>query len=442
MDYLSTANRDILVTEDGSFTQRYVYDENSTRISAEYGYAAGTKRGEGGENLQSDFAANDVRKVWYRASHLGSTLFAVDENGKVISHMIYDSWGNPLTETYTDTNFSGIDNANNFTGYTWDEVLDLHFAQNRFYDPADHRFTQEDPIKDGENWYAYCGNEPLSHVDVTGEVDFRVVCRKNAILQDKRGSSGKKIVDLPYNAIVLYYDNKVNESNEDWAQVIYGTKIGWVNAKNLAPPTTQDYARGLIANPVFTKVTQNGKFSALFWLAGFTRDSKGIYHARQGALQAIGGYNNFYDEIFNRASSMKSEQLIATVDGKDYIFWAWKGYYLNLGAGAELGFYTRFWNTDHWYVNLAHRLPMSMQLKDLKGNEIFKYNPTEEQWWITGFNPYKQDYYYRLACNLKATITIDFSQTDLDTILSNKWGVLLCQKEYQTNDIRRNSKNW
>ena len=48
MDYLSTANRDILVvTEDGSFTQRYVYDENSTRIS-EYGYAAGTKRGEGG----------------------------------------------------------------------------------------------------------------------------------------------------------------------------------------------------------------------------------------------------------------------------------------------------------------------------------------------------------------------------------------------------------
>ena len=168
MDYLSVANRDILVTEDGSFTQRYVYDENSTRISAEYGYAAGTKRGEGGENLQSDFAANDVRKVWYRTSHLGSTLFAVDENGKVISHTIYDPWGNPLTETYTDTNFSGIDNSNNYTGYTWDEVLDLYFAQNRFYDPVDHRFTQEDPIKDGENWYAYCGNNPIIVVDVYG----------------------------------------------------------------------------------------------------------------------------------------------------------------------------------------------------------------------------------------------------------------------------------
>ena len=76
--------------------------------------------------------------------------------------------GNPLTETYTDTNFSGIDNSNNYTGYTWDEVLDLYFAQNRFYDPADHRFTQEDPIKDGENWYAYCGNNPCIIIDVSG----------------------------------------------------------------------------------------------------------------------------------------------------------------------------------------------------------------------------------------------------------------------------------
>ena len=27
-------------------------------------------------------------------------------------------------------------------------------------------------------------------------------------------------------------------------------------------------------------------------------------------------------------------------------------------------------------------------------------------------------------------------------ILSNKWGVLLCQKEYQTKDIRRSSREW
>ena len=47
-------------------------------------------------------------------------------------------------------------------------MLDLYFAQNRFYDPADHRFTQEDPIKDGENWYGYCGNNPVNSTDPDG----------------------------------------------------------------------------------------------------------------------------------------------------------------------------------------------------------------------------------------------------------------------------------
>lgn len=42
--------------------------------------------------------------------------------------MVYDPWGNPLIETYADTNLSGIENLNNFTGYAWDEVLNLYFA--------------------------------------------------------------------------------------------------------------------------------------------------------------------------------------------------------------------------------------------------------------------------------------------------------------------------
>ena len=178
VDYLSEANRDILVTEDGSYTQRHVYDENSRRISAEFNYADGTARGttnakgEYGENLQSDFAAQDIRKVWYRTSHLGSTLITVNEAGTVIGHTIYDPWGAPLTETYPDTNFAPLDNANNFTGYTWDEVLGLYFAQNRFYGAANHRFTQEDPMRDDTNWYAYCGDDPLNYVDPYGYSEF------------------------------------------------------------------------------------------------------------------------------------------------------------------------------------------------------------------------------------------------------------------------------
>jgi len=162
------------VTEDGSFTERYVYDDGSVRISAEFGYADGTARGttnangEYGENFASDFAANEVQKVWYRGSITGSSLFAVEESGDVVAHVIYDPWGNPLTETYTDANWSGIDNLNNYTGYAWDEVLDLYYAQNRFYDPQNHRFTQEDPIKSDNNWYIYVDNNPVTRVDPWG----------------------------------------------------------------------------------------------------------------------------------------------------------------------------------------------------------------------------------------------------------------------------------
>jgi len=65
-------------------------------------------------------------------------------------------------------NMAGVDNAVSFTSYTYDKVLDLYFAQARFYDQNDRRFTQQDPIKDGVNWYAYCGNNPVVFVDPSG----------------------------------------------------------------------------------------------------------------------------------------------------------------------------------------------------------------------------------------------------------------------------------
>ena len=129
VDYLSIANRDIFVTEDGSYTTRYVYDASGKRISAEFDYAEGTQRGEAGENLQSDIAA-EIGKVFYRTSILGSTLFAVDNNGEVIAHVIYDPWGKPLTETYTDANYSGLENLNNYTGYTYEHILQMPAQRN------------------------------------------------------------------------------------------------------------------------------------------------------------------------------------------------------------------------------------------------------------------------------------------------------------------------
>jgi hypothetical protein len=98
-------------------------------VSAEFRYADGTRRGEPGENIASDFADNDIRKVWYRRGHLGSSLAAVGKDGEAISHSAYDAWGKPLTVTNLDINYAGIDNINDYTCYAWDETLQLYSNQ-------------------------------------------------------------------------------------------------------------------------------------------------------------------------------------------------------------------------------------------------------------------------------------------------------------------------
>ena len=217
MDYLSIANRDIFVTEDGSYTTRYVYDAGGKRISAEFDYAEGTHRGEAGENLQSDIAVS-IGKVFYRTSILGSTLFAVDKDGKVIAHAIYDPWGKPLTETYTDANYSGLENINNYTGYTYDLTLALYFAQNRFYDADTHRFTQEDAAKGSTNWYVYCSNNPTVYYDWVG-LKYKYIVLDKYLIEptDKTYSSFgyvslKEIISILNKYNVLSPSYKYNDS--------------------------------------------------------------------------------------------------------------------------------------------------------------------------------------------------------------------------------------
>ena len=215
IDYLSLANRDIMVYEEGSFTQRYVYAPDGARVSVELSYADDTERGDAGENISSDFADNDIQKVWYRRSLIDSTLFAVDEDGEVVIHVVYDPWGNALTETNPDLNFAGIDNISNFTGYSWDETLGLYFAQNRFYDAENHRFTQEDPINDGTNWYIYCENNSGTNVDAWGlsVAGYRYVNTNGVNLRNGAGINYDILATL-YKDTEVYFSGSKLRSGE------------------------------------------------------------------------------------------------------------------------------------------------------------------------------------------------------------------------------------
>jgi hypothetical protein len=42
----------------------------------------------------------------------------------------------------------------------------------RYYEPWTGRFISEDPAMDGQNWFAYCSNDPVNRHDPSGNSDY------------------------------------------------------------------------------------------------------------------------------------------------------------------------------------------------------------------------------------------------------------------------------
>lgn len=163
------------------------------------------------------------------------------------------------------------------------------------------------------------------------------------------------------------------------------------------------------ASDIITKPTQNGDFPQIFDIGGFDRDHNGVYHSKQDALlqsQKYIGYNDFYDVVFDWATSMDAKKFIFSVGDQKYIIWLWKGDYLNLGAGSEIGIY--YGGGPHWLIDKDLAMPMTLSLYDTESKQtIFEWKPEEKNWWCTGFNP---EYQNRNKTVLKARGSIDFSQ--------------------------------
>jgi len=54
------------------------------------------------------------------------------------------------------------------SGYQSDNDSGLKLLGHRYYDSRTGRFLSQDPAGDGDNWYAYAGNDPMDGVDPTG----------------------------------------------------------------------------------------------------------------------------------------------------------------------------------------------------------------------------------------------------------------------------------
>ena len=135
----------------------------------------------------------------------------------------------------------------------------------------------------------------------------------------------------------------------------------------------------------------------------FKSDEKDIaVHSQYYTWQSIGGYNNLYDDIFHIGTfgNMDREKYVFNCDGENYVIWTWRGDYLNLGSGAEIGIYTNVHKIglpytplqiDQWDVDKNCSLKMHLYLYNYYNinsiDNVFCWEPNDPQWWITGFNP-------------------------------------------------------
>ena len=101
--------------------------------------------------------------TWLLADNLDSTRDAIDANGNVLGHYVFNSFGQLVSGPTSVTQFL-------FTGRWTDTNTGLQYNGNRWYDPSVGRWISEDPadLTYDTNASRYVGNQPTTFIDPTG----------------------------------------------------------------------------------------------------------------------------------------------------------------------------------------------------------------------------------------------------------------------------------
>ena len=107
----------------------------------------------------------DGTRLQYVTDGHGDVKKLISSSGAVVADYTYDAFGNQTEEAEDSNPFR-------YAGEYWDKETGLIYLRARYYDAGIGSFTQEDPARDGENWYVYCGGNPILYVDPSGLLSY------------------------------------------------------------------------------------------------------------------------------------------------------------------------------------------------------------------------------------------------------------------------------
>gem|GEM_PF-3623872 len=130
-------------------------------------------------------------QYYYGSDILGSVRFITGQNGQELNRIEYDIFGG----IYKGNSPYGLETG--YTGKPYDSVTGLSDYGFRDYSPAYARFMTEDPIRDGENWFSYVGNNPVNFIDPWG---LEVKWVRRPIVTEKQFNQTKNYLEELINS--------------------------------------------------------------------------------------------------------------------------------------------------------------------------------------------------------------------------------------------------
>ncbi len=135
--------------------------------------------------------------AWYLTDKLGSVRDIVSSSGTKLDHVVYDSFGNIVTETSAANG-----DRFKFAGMAYDATTGQYYDRARWYGPETGLFLSEDLMgfaAGDVNLFRYAGNEPADGTDSSGTQCSSCGGGSTASLMEETGPEAQQTYSNPPN---------------------------------------------------------------------------------------------------------------------------------------------------------------------------------------------------------------------------------------------------